>query len=128
MRRAKVGSWTLVAGMIGLAGLLSACGGGDSGSSSSSTAAAAGPNAVSLSWLPPTENTNGSALTDLTGYTIYYGTQSQNYTSQIQVTNPGLTTYVVDNLPPGTYYFAVTATASNGLQSGYSPEVTATVD
>ncbi|HUN73061.1 MAG TPA: fibronectin type III domain-containing protein [Steroidobacteraceae bacterium] len=111
-----------------MAGLLSACGGGDSGSSSSSTAAAAGPNAVSLSWLPPTENTNGSALTDLTGYTIYYGTQSQNYTSQIQVTNPGLTTYVVDNLPPGTYYFAVTATASNGLQSGYSPEVTATVD
>jgi len=128
MHRAKVGSWTLIAGMIGLAGLLSACGGGDSGSSSSSTAAAAGPNAVSLSWLPPTENTNGSALTDLTGYTIYYGTQSQNYTSQIQVTNPGLTTYVVDNLPPGTYYFAVTATASNGLQSGYSPEVTATVD
>jgi Fibronectin type III domain len=108
--------------MIAMAGMLAACGdGSDSGSG-------VGTNAVSLSWLPPTENTNGSALTDLTGYTIYYGTQSQNYTNQIQVANPGLTTYVVDNLSPGTYYFAVTATAADGSQSAYSPEVTATVD
>jgi hypothetical protein len=119
MHRAKVGSWTLIAGMIVMGGMLAACGGGSSDG--------AGSNAVSLSWLPPTENTNGTALTDLTGYTIYYGTQSQNYTNQIQVDNPGLTTYVVDNLSPGTYYFAVTATASDGIQSAYSPEVTATV-
>jgi hypothetical protein len=110
--------------MMIVGGMLAACGDG----SSDSGASGAGANAVSLSWLPPTENTNGSALTDLTGYTIYYGSQSENYTNQIRVDNPGLTTYVVDDLSPGTYYFAVTATASNGSQSAYSPEVTATVD
>jgi Fibronectin type III domain len=124
MHRAKVGSWALIAGVVVIGGMLAACGGG----SSDGAASGAGANAVSLSWLPPTENTNGSTLTDLTGYTIYYGTQSQNYTNQIEVDNPGLTTYVVDNLSPGTYYFAVRATASDGIQSAYSPEVSATVN
>jgi len=111
--------------MIAVGAALGACGGGGSADSG---ATSAGPNAVSLAWLPPTENTNGSALTDLAGYTIYYGTQSQNYTNQIKLDNAGLTTYVVDNLSPGTYYFSVTATAADGTQSGYSSEVSATVN
>lgn len=84
--------------------------------------------AVTLSWQPPTENTDGTALTDLSGYTIHYGTHSGDYTSSVQLTNPGLTTYVMDNLTPGTYYFAITASANNGAQSDYSPEVTAIVN
>jgi hypothetical protein len=110
--------------MIVLGAMLSAC--GDDGSSGNSNLPAA--NAVTLSWQAPTENTDGTELTDLSGYTIHYGTESQNYTSEIQVDNPGLTTYVVDNLSPGTYYFAVTANSSEGFQSAYSPEVSATVD
>jgi hypothetical protein len=121
MQRTKAGSWALISGMIVLGGMLAAC----NGSSSGSGVAA---NAVTLSWQAPTENTNGSELTDLSGYTIHYGTQSQNYTNQIQVDNPGLTTYVVDNLSPGTYYFAVSANTSGGFQSALSPEVSATVN
>lgn len=83
---------------------------------------------MTLSWQPPTENTDGSALTDLSGYVINYGTQSGDYTSSITLTNPGLTTYVVDNLAAGTYYFSITATASDGSESAPSPEVSATVD
>ena len=83
---------------------------------------------MTLSWQAPTENTDGTALTDLSGYTIHYGTQSQNYTNEIQVSNPGLTTYVVDNLAPGTYYFVVAATTSDGFESAPSPEVSATVN
>lgn len=83
---------------------------------------------MTLSWQPPTENTDGTALTNLAGYEIYYGTQSQSYTSDVKVTNPGLTTYVVDNLPAGTYYFAIAAYDSTGVVSSLSAEVSATVN
>jgi hypothetical protein len=86
------------------------------------------PGTVTISWEPPTENTNGTALTDLAGFNIHYGTQSQNYTSTIQVANPGITRYVVENLPAGTYYFAVSGYTATGEDSTYSPQVTATVD
>jgi hypothetical protein len=124
MQRTSAGSWAVIAGTIVFGGMLAACGGGGGSSSGSASAA----NAVTLSWMPPTENTNGSTLTDLSGYTIHYGTQSQNYTNEIQVDNPGLTTYVVDNLSPGTYYFAISATTSDGFESATSPEVSATVN
>jgi Putative Ig domain len=82
---------------------------------------------VDLAWVPPTENTDGSALVNLNGYKIYYGTSSNNYTQTITIPNPGLTRYVIDSLPPGTYFFSVIATTSTGVQSGYSPEVSTTI-
>ena len=75
---------------------------------------------ATLSWLPPTENTDGSALT-LAGYKIYYGTSADNYTTVVNIDNPGLATYLIDNLPAGnTYYFVITAIDSNGIESAYS--------
>ncbi|HEX4268187.1 MAG TPA: fibronectin type III domain-containing protein [Steroidobacteraceae bacterium] len=84
--------------------------------------------AVTLNWTPPTENTNGSALTNLAGYDIHYGTASGDYTQTISVSNAGIATYVVDDLTPGTYYFAVAAVNSQGTESPPSPEVSATVN
>ena len=101
---------------------------GSGSNSSSSSGSAAPPGTVTIAWEPPTENTNGTALTNLAGFTIHYGTNSQNYTSTIQVANPGISRYVVDNLPPGTYYFAVSAYTSTGEDSSYSPQVSVTVD
>jgi hypothetical protein len=76
---------------------------------------------VTVSWTPPTTRTDGSTLTNLAGYRIYYGTSSGNYTDMISVTNPGLTTYVVANLMGGaTYYFVATAVDANGLESPYT--------
>jgi len=112
--------------------LLTACGGGGSGD----TATPLDPNqggkgngggsgitsygTATLSWLPPTENTDGSALT-LAGYKIYYGTSEGNYTEVISIDNVGIATYVIDNLPAGnTYYFVVTAVDTDGIESGYS--------
>jgi hypothetical protein len=82
--------------------------------------AAAAPDSASLAWDAPQENTNGSPLTDLAGYTIYYGTDSAELTQTIRITNPKQTTYVVSNLSPGTYYFSVAADASDGTQSSRS--------
>jgi hypothetical protein len=85
------------------------------------TAASTSTGTATLSWLPPTENTDGSVLTDLAGYKIYYGTTAGNYTSVIMIDNPGIASYVVDNLPGGnTYFFVITSVTSSGLESEYS--------
>jgi hypothetical protein len=76
-----------------------------------------GMGSANLSWAAPTENTDGSPVTDLAGYTIYYGTNSSAMTQTIQVSQPSATSYVVNNLGTGTYYFAVSAYSSAGTQS-----------
>ena len=63
---------------------------------------------ATLSWTPPTANTDGTALTDLAGYKIYWGTSAGNYPNSVVVDNPGLTSYVVEQLTPATWYFATT--------------------
>jgi hypothetical protein len=78
--------------------------------------------AATLSWLPPTENSDGSPLLDLAAYRIYWGQQPGAYTSSVQISNPGVTTYVIENLSSGTYYFAATAVTTNGIESGFSGE------
>jgi hypothetical protein len=81
-----------------------------------------GIGSVTLSWTAPTLNTDGSPLTDLAGYKIYYGTEPGHYRETIQIDNPGLTIYVVEYLSPNTYYFVVTAINSSGIESQYSGE------
>jgi len=75
---------------------------------------------AALSWVPPTQNTNGTALTNLAGYWIYYGTSASAMTQSVQIANPGIATYVVDNLSPGTWYFSVAAYTSTHVQGAAS--------
>jgi hypothetical protein len=91
-------------------------------------AATSNSSAVTLSWQAPTENADGSALVDLKGYKVHYGSASKSYSEVIQVANAGLTTYVVQNLPAGLYYFAVTAYNGSGLESALSGEISTQVD
>lgn len=87
------------------------------------------PGSVTLQWQPPTENVDGTPLTNLAGYRIYVGTESRTYTHrEIELDNPGLTTYVIENLSPGTYYVAATALNSAGVQSFFSDELAVTVN
>ena len=82
---------------------------------------------ATLTWLPPTENTDGTPLTDLAGFKIYYGTEEGVYTSSLTVDNPGLTAYVVENLGPATYYFVATAFNADGVESAASNVATSQV-
>lgn len=82
---------------------------------------------MTLNWTPPTENEDGSALTDLAGYKLYYGTSSGNYSHQVNINNAGISTYVIDNLVPDTYYVVATARNSAGVESAYSNEAVKTV-
>lgn len=77
---------------------------------------------AALSWDPVTANSDGSSLTNLAGYKVYYGTQSNNYSQIIDAGN--VTAYVVSGLPTGaTYFFAVTVYNTSGQESGHSNEV-----
>ena len=74
---------------------------------------------VTLSWTPPTRNTDGSVLTNLQGYHIYYGTTPEELRSTLTISNPGVTRYVMSNLlqARATWYFAMTAYDRNGRES-----------
>jgi hypothetical protein len=82
---------------------------------------------ATLDWMPPTENSDGSVLTNLAGYTVYYGTSPDSLTQSIKITNPGLAAYTVTNLQSGTWYFAVTSYSSAGVESTRTGTVSTTV-
>jgi hypothetical protein len=75
---------------------------------------------ATLSWTAPTENTDGSTISNLSGYRIRYGKSAGALTSTIVINNASVTTYVVEDLAPATWYFAVTAVNSSGAESSYS--------
>jgi hypothetical protein len=72
---------------------------------------------ATVSWEPPTRRTDGSALTDLAGYRVYYGKSSGSLTHVINIDKVGQTSQHIENLDAGTWYFAVTAYCSKGLES-----------
>lgn len=97
-------------------------------SSTSSTPAPAATNrTASLSWTAPTTNSNGTALTDLAGYHIHYGTSASSLSQTINVPNAGTVTYTVTGLTTGTWYFAITSYTTSGLESSLSNEGSKTI-
>ena len=82
---------------------------------------------ATLSWQPPTENTDGTPLTNLAGYTVRYGTAAGSLEQQVRITNPGLTTYVVEGLAVATWYFQVAAYNSDGIESAPSATASKTI-
>jgi hypothetical protein len=118
-KKSSLGIWKIVL-LFAIVSLLILssfwCGGGGERSTSYST---------TLTWDPPTTNADGTPLTDLAGYRIYYGTLTRNYIKVINIGN--VTTYTIKNLNPDTYYFAVTAYDNSGNESGYSNELSKTI-
>jgi len=88
---------------------------------------AAGNAALTLSWTPPTANTDGSQLDDLGGYRIRWGTQSGQLPNQRDVNSPGISSFMLENLAPGTYYFTVSAFDLANNESPSSNEADGTV-
>jgi hypothetical protein len=83
---------------------------------------------VTLSWDIPTRNTDGSALTDLDGFRIDWDRRNSTANGSIRVTNKSVSSYVVENLSPGTYDFTVVAVNTAGVASAPSNSVTVTVN
>jgi hypothetical protein len=73
-----------------------------------------------LNWVPPTQNTDGSVITNLAGYYVYYGSSPTSMTNRIQISNAGLTAYTLTGLATGTTYFAISAYEAGGAESALS--------
>jgi hypothetical protein len=82
---------------------------------------------ATLSWQAPTTRTDGSPLTNLAGYRIRYGTSLGSYPNMIDIPNGGLTSAVVESLPPATYYFVVSAYDTTGAESNNTSPVSKTI-
>ncbi len=87
-----------------------------------------GSASVTLSWVAPEFNEDGSPLTNLAGYRIYYGETSGTYTDSVTILGKTSSTTVIGNLPNGsTIHFVVTAFNLHGNESAYSNEIMTTV-
>jgi hypothetical protein len=82
---------------------------------------------ATLSWEPPRRNADGSAIANLAGYFIYYGRSPTNLNVTIKIPDPYATTYTVDRLGPGTYYFCIVAFTATGIRSSATPIVSKTI-
>jgi hypothetical protein len=75
---------------------------------------------VTLNWQPPTQNTDGTPLTNLAGYKVYWGTSPGAFSNSVTLSNPGLTSYVVEQLTPATWYFAATSVNAQNVESAFT--------
>ncbi|MCP5328161.1 MAG: putative Ig domain-containing protein [Steroidobacteraceae bacterium] len=98
------------------------------GAAGSSTNTGAGKvGTATLSWLKPTQNADGTPLTDLAGYIVKYGNSSSELHQSIAVNDPAMTRYTVSNLGSGTWYFTVVSYTVSGLESSHSEVVSKTI-
>ena len=82
---------------------------------------------ATLNWTPPTLNEDGTPLTDLKGYRIFYGTSSASLNLRLDIPNPGVTSAVIENLSPGTWYFGMKTYNTSNVESGMSSVVSKTI-
>lgn len=76
---------------------------------------------ATLSW-------DANSEPDLEGYKIYRATASGGYGAPIAILTTDVTSYTVTGLETGiTYFFAVTAYNSSGVESSFSNEVSKTI-
>lgn len=75
---------------------------------------------AALTWQAPTDNVDGTPLTDLAGFRVYFGNSANDLRYVIQIADPGARSRVVEDLTVGTWYFATTAYDKSGEESARS--------
>jgi putative Ig domain-containing protein len=78
---------------------------------------------AALSWMAPTAVTGA----ELAGYHIYYGESSTQLTQVVDISDPGSTSFAVDKLASGTWYFAIKSYTSSDVESSLSAVVAVTI-
>jgi hypothetical protein len=75
---------------------------------------------ANVSWTPPTTNTDGTALTNLAAFRVYYGTSSTSLTRVSEINDISSTSTTINALTPATWYFKVRAVNANQVESADS--------
>jgi hypothetical protein len=90
------------------------------------TVSDAAPGTVTISWVAPTVNVDGTAA-ELGGFLIAYGTSEDALTQTVRIDNGSISQYVIEDLEPGTYYFGVKAFNASGVESDMSSVISKVV-
>lgn len=91
------------------------------------TASGSASGTATLSWLKPTQNSDGTPLQDLAGFVVKYGNSPTALSQRISMADPSLTRYTVPSLGKGTWYFTVVSYTAAGLESDVAPLVSKTI-
>lgn len=75
-----------------------------------------GKGVASLRWELPPSKVDGSPLNDLAGYRIVYGRRSDDLDHSVFIGDASTTSYEIDSLGEGVWYFAVSAINASGLE------------
>ena len=78
---------------------------------------------ATVHWVAPTQNVDGTPLTDLAGYRVRYGQSSSTLDNTLQVAGASVTSATIEGLKVGTWYFAVQAYTANGSESALTTPV-----
>jgi hypothetical protein len=79
-----------------------------------------GTGSATVTWAAPTQNTDGTSLTNLASYKVMYGTSSTSFTRTATISDPAARSTVLGSLSPATWYFKVRAVNSAGVESADS--------
>jgi hypothetical protein len=150
VRLSRLSQLSLTAFVLATA-LLSACGGGNNDPTSTASTGTgitspttpdpvtptdpapttppptASAGSITLSWVAPATNADGTPVSDLAGYRVYYGNASGNYSDNVTVSGPSTLTTTISNLPASTYYVVVRAFNTVNMESQASMEVSKTI-
>ena len=86
-----------------------------------------GNGTASINWIAPTRNSDGTTLTDLASFKVLYGNSSGNLNMSKAISDPRATSTSIGSLGQGTWYFAVRAVNSKGVESNSSSTVSKTI-
>jgi hypothetical protein len=79
-----------------------------------------GTGSATVSWVAPTTNTDGSALTNPAGYRVYYGPSNTSFPQSMTVNDIAARSATVSSLAPGTWYFKVRTLNTSQTESADS--------
>jgi len=80
-----------------------------------------------VSWVAPTANTDGTPLTNLAGFRVYYGTSSTSLSQSRTISDVAARSTTITGLTPGTWYFSVRTLNSRSIESADSNIASQTV-
>jgi hypothetical protein len=80
-----------------------------------------------LNWTAPTQNEDGTPLTNLAGYKIRYGSSYGALNQVVDVPNPAVTSATIEGLAAGTWYFTVASYTNTGVESAPTGAVSKTI-
>jgi hypothetical protein len=124
-----VSAFVLVSRLVVLpiACAVAAVGCSDGGSAPAEPPAAVSSSTATLEWSRPWSNEDGSALTDLAGYKVYYGPEEYTPDHVLDVRGANVSKAEIQGLARGTWYFAITSYNSAGVESVKSGVVSTTL-